>query len=261
MLYEVNFGVDNMENLIKIEGLSKLRVHGNTSFELRVDSLAIGEGEFVGLVGDSGSGKSTLLDMLALVLSPTDAEHFEYYFTNGEPLKINQYWRTNSLKHMAWIRGYFLGYVLQSGGLLPFLTVEENIYLPFKIKNKKIDIGKIDAMAKELGIRDLYSKKPQFLSGGQRQRVAILRALAHQPKLILADEPTAAVDSERATQIVKRMKSIATNYGTTVVMVTHDLKLVNQYTDRIYRLNTHLEGSQKVISKLSEFLKEEQPSV
>lgn len=234
--------------VIEIKKLSKLRTHGDSSFELRVNKLTIKQGEFIGLVGTSGSGKSTLLDILALVLSPGEVERFELCFDQNNKQDIAKSWRENNFSNLSRIRGFYLGYVLQTGGLLPFLSVEQNILLPFRIKGKKINRSKVAQLAKELDIADIFSKKPQHLSGGQRQRVAVLRALAHEPNLVLADEPTAAVDSERAEIMVKRMKAIARKYNTTIIMVTHDLLLVKKYADSLYQLQVQREGEHKVVS-------------
>lgn len=238
--------------VIDIENLSKIRAHGDSSFELRVNKLTIKQGEFIGLVGTSGSGKSTLLDILALVLSPGEVERFELCFDpcfdQDNKQDIAKSWRENDFSNLSRIRGFYLGYVLQTGGLLPFFSVEQNILLPFRIKGKKINRSKVAQLAKELDIADIFNKKPQHLSGGQRQRVAVLRALAHEPNLVLADEPTAAVDSERAEIMVKRMKAIARKHNTTIIMVTHDLLLVKKYADSLYQLQVQREGEHKVVS-------------
>lgn len=238
----------NPGKIITIKNLSKLRVHGDSSFELRVNSFEVMEGEFIGLVGSSGSGKSTLLDILALVSSPSKVEYFKYCFNEGDKHHIDKSWKSNSVETLARIRGNYLGYILQSGGLLPFLSVEQNILLPFQIKGQVIDKSEVVILAKELDILDVFAKKPQYLSGGQRQRVSVLRALASNPKLVLADEPTAAVDSERAEIMVRRMKVIARKYHTTMIMVTHDLSLVNKYADRLYQLQISRDGENKIVS-------------
>lgn len=127
-----------------------------------------------------------------------------------------------------------MGYVLQTGGLLPFLSVAENIHLPLRILGVPIDHAEIEDLAECIDIRAVLGKKPQHLSGGQRQRAAILRALVHNPRLILADEPTAAVDKSRARAIVQDFKRLACDQGATIIMVTHDYRLVRDLADVTY---------------------------
>jgi putative ABC transport system ATP-binding protein len=194
------------------------------------------------VVGNSGCGKSTLLDMLALVSHPTRCQQFKYFFSEpDESVKmhdIGELWkkeRENEQK-LAALRCEKLGYVLQTGCLLPFLTVQQNIQLPLKLNGCHSDtyIEKLKKLAERLGIDTLFNKKPQFLSGGQRQRVAVLRALSHSPQVILADEPTAAVDEERAKAIVQDFYTLAKENGTTIIMVTHHKDLIMSLADVIY---------------------------
>ncbi len=204
------------------------------SFELNVPAFELCPGEFVALVGTSGCGKSTMLDILALVLQPTSVGGF--LLKEGErsapPIDIKALWRAGDEEALARVRREQLGYVLQSGGLLPFLNVRRNIGLSQRLKQgAEQDVA---ALAAGMGLESLLDKKPRYLSGGQRQRVAILRAIAHRPAIVLADEPTAAVDSTRAHAIVKDFRDMARAEGSAVVMVSHDLGLVDAFADRIY---------------------------
>ncbi len=217
--------------LLSIIEMQKRREQGGINFELNVPTFNLNKGQFVAIVGASGCGKSTLLDILALVLRPNQCQEFLIY-TASETMNINEIW--NHEAKLAAIRRNIFGYVLQTGGLLPFLTVERNICLPIKVKQSGYSIEKIHELAKKMGIEQILTKKPQFLSGGQRQRVAILRAMAHQPDIILADEPTAAVDKENAHIIVKNFYELAKEMGTTIVMVTHDHDLVAELADITY---------------------------
>ncbi len=208
----------------------KTRSKGGFSFTLRVPELVLRQGEFCSVVGPSGCGKSTLLDMLALVLAPTSAEHFSLSLPHGHG-------RTEcdllglSESQAARIRRGNIGYVLQSGGLLSFLTVRENILLTAQISRRPLSAGALEELVRVLGLTDQLEKKPQYLSGGQRQRVAVARALIHRPGIILADEPTAAVDSPTALDIRDELQGLARQMGAAVIMVTHDRSLVDGVSD------------------------------
>ena len=211
----------------------KKREQGGVSFELKVPHFRLERGQFVAVVGASGCGKSTLLDILALVLRPNQCQEFSIY-ASGNQVNLKTLWNKDQESSLAEIRRNLFGYILQTGGLLPFLTVKKNIYLPIKIKKSGYSDEKIIQLAQRMGVENLLSKKPQFLSGGQRQRVAILRAMAHQPAIILADEPTAAVDKENARIIVQNFHTLAKEAGTTIVMVTHDHDLVAELADTTF---------------------------
>jgi putative ABC transport system ATP-binding protein len=225
-----------MAALVHIEDLSKRRAHGGTGFQLRVPQFSVQAGEFVALVGDSGSGKSTLLDMLALVLRPTTAMRFDLAPKPDRAAHdVLALWREAREGELAELRRRALGYVLQTGGLLPFLTVADNLRLPLRINRLHGREPELLDAAERMGVVHHLARKPDCLSGGERQRVAILRALLHGPALVLADEPTAAVDKRRARSIVADFRALARPAGTAIVMVTHDLELVREVADRGYR--------------------------
>ncbi|MFK5969775.1 MAG: ATP-binding cassette domain-containing protein [Candidatus Marithrix sp.] len=233
--------------LLNIIEMQKKREQGGVSFELNVPKFSLQRGQFVAIVGASGCGKSSLLDMLALVLRPNRCK--EFLISNStETMDITEIW--NHEAKLAAIRRNIFGYVLQTGGLLPFLTVERNISLPIKVKQSGYSVADIYKLAEKMGIENILPKKPQFLSGGQRQRVAILRAMAHKPDIILADEPTAAVDKENAHIIVKNFYELAKEIGTTIVMVTHDYDLVSELADITYTFNVSHESAIKTCSVL-----------
>jgi len=226
-------GADHGRPLVEMTALVRLRERGSSAFRLHVPSLRVHAGEFVALVGDSGSGKSTLLDLLALVLRPTEADTFR--MRNGsEETDLMALWRSGREGALARIRRERLGYVLQTGGLLPFLSVRGNLELPLRMNGRRDD-GGVAAAARRMGIADHLDSRPDRLSGGERQRVAVLRALLHRPALVLADEPTAAVDKSRARAIVADFRAAAQALGTAIVMVTHDLDLVRTVADTTYR--------------------------
>ncbi|MBM9613295.1 ATP-binding cassette domain-containing protein [Desulfobulbus rhabdoformis] len=208
----------------------KTRSKGGASFTLRVPALDVHKGEFCSVVGPSGCGKSTLLDMLALVLEPSQVGQFRL---NVPSLAGVQSCDVEGLPEntAARIRRHNIGYVLQSGGLLSFLTVRENIMLTAQISRLRVDTDDFEHLVETLGLGDQLEKKPQYLSGGQRQRVAVARALIHRPKIILADEPTAAVDYPTALDIRDELQSLARQMDAAVIMVTHDRSLVEEVAD------------------------------
>ena len=225
----------------------KRREQGGVAFELAIPDLRLYAGQFVAIVGDSGCGKSTLLDILALVSKPSRCATFVYSESDGgergdglgiDPklnlkLDLKRLWERADEGQLAALRRSRLGYVLQTGGLLPFLTAFQNVQLPSLLNGRRHDDA-IRALARRLGVDGVLEKKPQYLSGGQRQRVAILRAVQHHPRIILADEPTAAVDKTRARSIVQDFDALARDTGATIVMVTHDHDLVAPLADVTY---------------------------
>ncbi|MBT3880399.1 MAG: ATP-binding cassette domain-containing protein [Candidatus Scalindua sp.] len=245
-----NAEIGNSSNIVfLLREVHKTREKGGVLFELRIPFMTAKKGEFLAIVGLSGCGKSTLLDMLGLVLKPTSAKDFQLSIGTGtsEQIKIDSL-QENEL---ASIRRKSIGYVLQTGGLLPFLTVEENIMLPGRL-NQESDSSAIFDLVKRLGIADQLTKKPKHLSGGQRQRVAIARALACKPPLVLADEPTAAVDRLTAIEIRNEFKELTQQMGVTLIMVTHDKALVENVADRIFTFNVEKKSKNHTVSTIHE---------
>ncbi|GJQ57800.1 MAG: ATP-binding cassette domain-containing protein [Candidatus Scalindua sp. AMX11] len=227
----------------------KSREKGGVLFELKIPFMSVLKGEFLAVVGLSGCGKSTLLDMLGLVLKPTSAREFQLNI-GTEDRKQNQIMDLVE-KDLALIRKESIGYVLQTGGLLPFLSVENNILLPCRL-NRKRDSNTVFDLVKRLGISDQLSKKTQHLSGGQRQRVAIARALACRPPLVLADEPTAAVDKLTAIEIRNEFRELTQKMGVTLILVTHDLELVKNVADRIFTFHVEKKSKNHTVSTIYE---------
>ncbi|MER9871142.1 ABC transporter ATP-binding protein [Mesorhizobium sp. M0136] len=194
-------------------------------FELAVPLFQLGRGKFYGLIGKSGSGKSTLLDLLAMVSQPTQVGSFELRTGEGAIDLADLLKRGRDAK-ICEVRLKHFGYILQTGGLFTFFTVRENLELPFRLSDRRPDREAIESIARTYELFDHLDKKPSVLSLGQRQRVSILRALCLRPDLVLADEPTASVDENMADIIVREFKSIAAEFGTTVLMVSHDTDLV-----------------------------------
>jgi putative ABC transport system ATP-binding protein len=234
---------------MEIKNLSKIREKGGVRFELRVPRLDIRPGEFIAVVGPSGCGKSTLLDFLALVLRPTAYVAYNFHSAEGR-MDLGSFGE----KDLANVRRTELGYVLQSGGLLPYLSVADNILLPARLnglplKNVKKDLG---ILADRLGIAGQLSKKPAHLSGGQRQRAAIARALIHRPRLVLADEPTAAVDFPTAKEICAIFRELTQTQGQALVMVSHDLNLVRKIADRFISFKLQRNAEKHTVSVAAE---------
>lgn len=202
-------------------------------FALLIPEFQCSAGEFIAIVGPSGCGKSTLLDTLGLVLRPHVAEEF-VFSPRSNPSLSGLHREPESV--LAKLRRRHFGYVLQTGGLIPSLTVEQNIRTTMDFSDRRCDSTRLRMLLESLGIADLLRRKPAQLSGGQRQRVAIARALAHEPSIILADEPTAAVDLALAGEVCSALREQAKQCGAAIVMVTHNPDLARDYSDRMIDL-------------------------
>ncbi|MBG9798230.1 ABC transporter ATP-binding protein [Brevibacillus laterosporus] len=201
-------------DIVKARALSKV-YQGKISYEaLSNIDLTIKEGEFVGIMGPSGSGKTTLLNMISTIDSPTSGEVF---INNQKPHLL-------SPDQLALFRRRELGFVFQSFNLLHTLTVKENILLPLTLDGTSLDKmnDKVTAIADKLGITPILNKRTYEISGGQAQRTAIARAMIHQPKLLLADEPTGNLDSKAARDVMQLLSTYNEYDQTTMMLVTHD---------------------------------------
>jgi putative ABC transport system ATP-binding protein len=235
--------------VIRLREVVKDRARGGTSFRLRVPELTVRAGEFLAVVGESGCGKSTLLDMLGLVLQPTAAAEFAYRDpATGAARPV----AALAEGERAAIRRSMLGYVLQTGGLLPFLDVRDNILLTCRMNGQSGRAAAVDELCARLKISNQLAKMPRHLSGGQRQRVAIARALAHRPPIVLADEPTAAVDKLTAREIRDTFRELTRASGVAVVMVTHDLALIEGVADRRVVFDLHKPSPEETVSTVRE---------
>lgn len=196
--------------LIKFENVT--RVYKSGDHELKAldgVNLSLDEGKFVVILGPSGAGKSTLLNLLGGLDSPTDGK----ITVNGRDIS------TLSDNDLAEYRAETVGFVFQFYNLIPTLTVYENVSLVKEIAKNSLDAAK---MIEEVGLSDHMKNFPSELSGGEQQRVSIARALAKNPKILLCDEPTGALDSETGVLVLKLLLSMARNYGKTIVIVTHN---------------------------------------
>ena len=214
-----------MGEILKIDSIEKY--YGNKGNILKaIDdvSFEVQKGEFVGVMGQSGSGKTTLLNVIATI----DEVSSGHIYLNGKDLtEINK-------KEIGRFRRENLGFIFQDFNLIDTLTIHENIALALTInKTNKNEIdGKVNSVAKELGIEEILTKYPYEVSGGQKQRTACARALITNPKLILADEPTGALDSRSAQMLIEMISSLNKDFKATILMVTHD-SFTASYCDRI----------------------------
>lgn len=215
-------------------------------FELHVPHLEVRAGSVNIVIGRSGCGKSTLLDMLGLISRPDSLKRFEI----AVPGKCCRVGGSLSASAAEWLRRHALGYILQTGGLLPFLTVQENIMLVCRLSGEG-NAQRIAEIAERLGIGTLAKLYPAQLSTGQRQRVAVARALVHRPAIILADEPTGALDPESARIVKDMLLENARREGSAVIIVTHDAELFRQDADRTYGFCLKVQGS-RVMSRLQQ---------
>ena len=205
---------------LQLENLTKHYKQGKEAIRaLDGVTLNIGNGEFVAVVGRSGSGKTTMLDMLGLLLRPTAGR---LIIDGVDTSKLGD-------SDRARLRGTKVGFVFQEFNLLPVLNVLENVMLPLRYVNDRTDGRKrAEDLLERVGLTDRIRHRATELSGGQQQRVAIARSMVNRPSLILLDEPTGAVDTETAAQLVTLLKSLNEQDKVTIVVVTHDLDVANE---------------------------------
>ena len=221
-------GIIELKDVHKVYPLGKVEVPA-----VKGVTFSIEKGDFVSIAGPSGAGKSTILNMIGLIDTPTSGE----VIIDGKP--------TSGLsdKELTRFRHEVLGFVFQSFNLIPVLNVWENIEFPLLLGKTRIKPSEkndwIDWLIKEVGLTEWRNHKPNELSGGQRQRVAIARALVTKPYIVLADEPTANLDSATGEQIIELMKKINREIETTFIFSTHDAKIV-AVADHIIRLQDGL---------------------
>jgi len=190
-------------------------------------SFQVKSGEFVALVGPSGSGKTTMLSILAALLSPTQ----------GQVLIDGQDMAEMNDKRRVKLRREKIGFTFQANNLIPFLTAQENVEFMLRLNGKADKAGRVRSaeILARLGLSDRLHNLPAQLSGGQQQRVAIARALIHNPSVVLADEPTASLDTERAFQVVETFAHLIHENNRAGIIVTHDLRMC-QFVDRVLQM-------------------------
>ncbi|WP_295486404.1 ATP-binding cassette domain-containing protein [uncultured Pseudomonas sp.] len=236
--------------MINVQGVRKTRGQGAQRYSLEIGELHLVAGAQVALVGPSGCGKSTLLDLLALVLAPDVAERFSLEL-DGAAQDIAGLWRARQLDRLAALRSRHLGYVLQAGGLLGFLDVRGNIRLPRQLLGLADD-GGVERLAAALDVSDQLDKRPADLSLGQRQRVSCARALVHAPTLLLADEPTAALDPLNAERVMQLLLRQAEAHRVTCVIATHDETLARNAGLRVLRMQCRRDADGGVTTTLEQ---------
>ena len=217
-----------MTSVIETSKLKKTYTVGNQIIHA-VDeiSIQIQPGEFIGLVGPSGSGKTTMLAMLAALLQPSDG------CVSIDGVKLCDM----SDKERVLFRREKIGFTFQANNLLPYLTVLENVYLMLQLNKRtsKTDQDYAREILVRLGLEERLNSLPRQLSGGQQQRVSIARSLIHNPSVVLADEPTASLDTERAFQVVELYANLIHEQNKVGVMVTHDLRMC-KFVDRMIQM-------------------------
>ncbi|SDJ85568.1 ABC transporter ATP-binding protein [Sediminibacillus albus] len=217
-----------MRAIMKLENISKTFMDGDTPVKVLENiSLEIKRGEFVAIVGPSGSGKSTLLSIIGALLTPSSGT-----------VKINQE-KISSYKprQLKKVRSNKIGFIFQSANLIPYLTVKDQLLLVADIASKRNKQNKDKAvrLIDDLGLAHREKSHVHQLSGGEKQRVAIARAFMNDPEIILADEPTASLDSERGRQVVEMLLKEVKSKEKGAIMVTHDERMLD-LCDRIYRM-------------------------
>ncbi|MCR5213855.1 MAG: ABC transporter ATP-binding protein [Eubacterium sp.] len=209
-----------MKNVTKIYGEKE-----NQVIALQGINLTIEKGSMVSVVGASGSGKSTLLNIMGGVDNPSDGT---VYIDGKEITKYND-------NELSIFRRRKIGFIFQAYHLIPVLTVEENIMMPVLLDHKKPDKEYIDRIIELLGLTERRRHLPNQLSGGQQQRTAIARALANNPSLVLADEPTGALDSKNGQEVMDLLTKSVHDMGQTLVIITHNMDLAKE-ADRIIKI-------------------------
>lgn len=216
--------------LLELKGIEKIYHTGKVDFQALYDiQLKIERGEFTALFGPSGSGKTTLLNIIGCLDNPT----------NGEILLDGVSISKKTSRDLAFLRREYFGFIFQTYNLIPVLTVYENIELPLRLLKKYTESemkNKVYEVLEKVGLKDFAHRKPLEISGGQQQRVSIARALVKNPKVILADEPTANLDSKNGEAIIDLMREMNEKSGVTFIFSTHD-QMVMKYAKRLIKLH------------------------
>jgi len=215
---------------IRIENLRKVYGKGDSAVEaLKSVSMSVAPGEVVGLVGPSGSGKSTLLKCLGAIIEPTSGR-----MTLGDEVIYDNGWRVKDLRALRRDR---IGFIFQAPYLIPFLDVTDNVALLPMLAGQSNPVARARALEllTALDVQHRAKAQPTELSGGEQQRVSIARALANRPPVILADEPTAPLDSERALGVMRILNQMARQFQAAIIVVTHDEKIIPTFK-RIYHI-------------------------
>ncbi len=219
----------NKNPIVKIDDVSKIYTMGEVEVPaLQNINLEIYEGEFVAIIGSSGSGKSTMMNIVGCLDTPTKGK----VFLDGH--NINELEESD----LSTLRGKSVGFIFQQYNLLPTLSTFNNVKLPLELQEVDDDEAdkRVEKVLKLVNLEDKHYHFPTQLSGGQQQRVSIARCLAANPKIILADEPTGALDSVTGNQVLDILQNLWKIEGKTIIMITHDLTLADKYATKIVEL-------------------------
>ena len=212
--------------VLELRNAKKTFGEGNTLVEaMKETNFVVERGELVAVIGPSGSGKSTFLTVAGGLQTPSEGQ----VIINGKELsQLNE-------KQRSKIRLQEIGFILQASNLVPFLTVDEQLELLNKVKKNNMSNDERRQLYEDLGITKLHKNYPSDLSGGERQRVAIAKALFSKPAILLADEPTASLDSDRAFEVMELLRNETKSNQTATIVVTHDVRLM-KYVDKVYKM-------------------------
>lgn len=213
--------------MLHIDNLCVVRGQGAQAHHVYLPQLTLRPGQVIAVTGESGCGKSTVLEAIGLLLRPASIGRFELY--DEKQLDVARLLNNNQQAKLANIRARHLGFVLQNGGLLPFLSVQDNIRLPCQLLGIAPDKAMQNRVIDALKLGPLLSKYPAQLSFGERQRTAFARAIMHRPGLVLADEPTAALDPYNAQQLFSLFIDLVAQEGMMALVVCHDWPLVQRF--------------------------------
>ena len=214
-----------MPPLLELRDMQRRRGDG---FRLQIETLCLDRGARVAIVGPSGSGKSTCLDLIAMALRPDRTGLMALAPDGNGPIDVASLWRANDRATIRALRARYFGYVLQTGGLVPFLSLHENAMLSRRLLRLPGE-GPVGDLFRSLGIDHLRRRKPRKVSIGERQRAAVARALAHEPAVVLADEPTASLDRANAIDVMKLLTRTVAGQGAALILVTHDEALARDF--------------------------------
>ncbi|MFH1905243.1 MAG: ABC transporter ATP-binding protein [bacterium] len=214
------------ENVVRTRNVKKVFIMGDLSLEaLKGINLEIKRGEYISIMGPSGSGKSTLFNMIGGLDKPSDGK---VYIDEVDVAQLDAY-------ELAWLRCRKIGYIFQTFNLIPVMTALENVTLPMTFAGMSTDdsIDKGIRLLTMVGLGDRIQHKPIELSGGQQQRVAVARALANDPAIVLADEPTGNLDLKTGKEIIDLLRKMNKEQEVTIISATHDLKMLD-VSDRVF---------------------------
>jgi len=214
--------------MLHIEDLCVVRGQGSQAHHVYLPQLTLRPGEVMAITGESGCGKSTILEAIGLLLHPSKIGCFEL-IDGSQRIDIAALLNAHKQTELANIRACQLGFVLQNGGLLPYLTVQDNIHLPSQLLGIHPDKAMLNRIIEALKLGPLLAKYPAQLSFGERQRTAFARAIIHRPSMVLADEPTAALDPYNAQQLFSLFIDLVSQEGMMALVVCHDWPLVQRF--------------------------------